>query len=63
MLASRMARKGPLARELIARAHNASPLVLFARIARLDLLERLAPRIIVPSAVFEEVRGDRSREC
>ena len=56
MLASRMARKGPL-------AHNASPLVLFARIARLDLLERLAPRIIVPRAVFEEVRGDRSREC
>jgi predicted nucleic acid-binding protein len=28
---------------------NASHLILFARIGRLDLFERLAPKIIVPS--------------
>lgn len=41
---------------------NASPLILFARIARLDLFERLAPRIIVPSAVFEEVRAGQEKD-
>ncbi len=41
---------------------NASPLILFARIARLDLLERLAPRIIVPRAVFEEVRAGEGKD-
>jgi predicted nucleic acid-binding protein len=35
---------------------NASPIILFARIGRLDLLDRLAPQIIVPSAVLDEVR-------
>jgi predicted nucleic acid-binding protein len=35
---------------------NASPLILFSRIARLDLIERLAPAILVPDAVIEEVR-------
>jgi predicted nucleic acid-binding protein len=35
---------------------NASPLSLFSRIARLDLIERLAPAILVPDAVIEEVR-------
>jgi predicted nucleic acid-binding protein len=35
---------------------NASPLILFSRIARLDLIERLAPTILVPDAVIEEVR-------
>ena len=41
---------------------NASPLILFARIARLDLFEQLTPRIIVPDAVFEEVRAGRDRD-
>lgn len=35
---------------------NASPLILFSRIARLDLIERLAPTILIPNAVIEEVR-------
>ena len=35
---------------------NASPLILFSRIARLDLIEHLAPTILVPDAVIEEVR-------
>jgi len=42
---------------------NASPLILFARVARLDLFERLAPRIIVPSAVFEEVRAGQAKDA
>jgi predicted nucleic acid-binding protein len=42
---------------------NASPLILFARIARLDLFERLSPRIIVPSAVFEEVRAGQEKDA
>jgi hypothetical protein len=32
---------------------NASPLILFSRIDRLDLIERLAPGILVPNAVIE----------
>jgi predicted nucleic acid-binding protein len=43
---------------------NASPIILFSRIGRLDLIERLAPTILVPNAVIEEVRagqdGDRT---
>jgi predicted nucleic acid-binding protein len=35
---------------------NASPLILFSRIGRLDLIERLAPTILIPNAVIEEVR-------
>ena len=41
---------------------NASPPILFARIARLDLFERLAPRIIVPTAVFDEVRAGQTKD-
>lgn len=41
---------------------NASPLILFARIARLDLFERLSPRIVVPSAVFEEVLAGQEKD-
>jgi predicted nucleic acid-binding protein len=36
---------------------NASPLILYARIRRLDLLEQLAPDILVPNTVIGEVRG------
>jgi predicted nucleic acid-binding protein len=43
-------------------AVNASPLILFARIGRLDLIERLAPRILVPNAVIEEVRAGRQKD-
>ena len=41
---------------------NASPLILFARIGRLNLFERLAPRIIVPNAVLEEVRAGQEKD-
>lgn len=34
---------------------NASPLILLGRINRLDLMERLAPKIIVPDAVIGEM--------
>lgn len=34
---------------------NASPLILFARLDRLDLFERLAPAVIVPETVIREV--------
>jgi predicted nucleic acid-binding protein len=36
---------------------NASPLILLARISRLDLIERLAPAILIPNAVIQEVRA------
>ena len=36
---------------------NASPLILFSRIGRLDLIERLAPTLLVPNAVVEETRA------
>ncbi len=35
---------------------NASPLILYARIGRLDLFEQLAPALIVPEKVIEEVQ-------
>lgn len=41
---------------------NASPLILFSRIARLDLLERLAPKILIPNAVVEEVRAGQHHD-
>lgn len=41
---------------------NASPLILFSRIARLDLIERLAPAILVPNAVIEEVRAGQRED-
>lgn len=41
---------------------NASPLILFARIGRLDLIERLAPAILIPNAVIEEVRAGQEKD-
>lgn len=41
---------------------NASPLILFARIGRLDLIERLAPAILIPNAVIEEVRAGQHKD-
>ncbi|MEQ1910476.1 MAG: DUF3368 domain-containing protein [Vicinamibacterales bacterium] len=41
---------------------NASPLILFARISRLDLIEGLAPTILVPSAVIEEVLAGQDKD-
>ena len=41
---------------------NASPLILFSRIGRLDLIERLAPTIFVPNAVIEEVRAGQDKD-
>lgn len=41
---------------------NASPLILRSRIARLELLERLAPRILIPNAVIEEVRAGHHQD-
>lgn len=41
---------------------NASPLILFSRIGRLDLVERLAPAILVPNAVIEEVRAGQDKD-
>jgi predicted nucleic acid-binding protein len=40
----------------------ASPVILFSRIARLDLIERLAPAILVPDAVIEEVRVGKHKD-
>lgn len=36
---------------------NASPIILYARIGRLDVIERLAPRVLVPVTVIEEVQA------
>jgi predicted nucleic acid-binding protein len=41
---------------------NASPLILFARIGRLDVIERLAPAILIPNAVIEEVRAGQDKD-
>jgi predicted nucleic acid-binding protein len=41
---------------------NASPLILFSRIGRLDLIERLAPAILIPKAVIEEVRAGHHKD-
>jgi predicted nucleic acid-binding protein len=41
---------------------NASPLILFARIDRLDLIEHLAPAILIPNAVIEEVRAGQHKD-
>ena len=41
---------------------NASPLILFSRINRLDLLERLSPTIVIPNAVLEEVRAGQAKD-
>lgn len=34
---------------------DASPLILFSRIKRLDLIEQLAPTVEVPETVIQEV--------
>jgi predicted nucleic acid-binding protein len=41
---------------------NASPLILLSRIGRLDLIERLPPRILIPNAVIEEVRAGEPKD-
>jgi predicted nucleic acid-binding protein len=41
---------------------NASPLILFSRVNRLDLIERLAPTILIPNAVIEEVRAGQPKD-
>jgi len=43
-------------------AVNASPLILFARIGRLELLERLVPTRLIPNAVLEEVRAGQEKD-
>ncbi len=42
---------------------DASPLILFSRIGRLDLIERLAPSILVPAAVIGEVREGEAKDA
>ena len=41
---------------------NASPLILFARVGRLDLIERLAPTILIPNAVIQKVRAGQQKD-
>ena len=41
---------------------NASPLILYSRIGRLDLIEGLAPAVAVPESVIEEVRGGMHKD-
>jgi predicted nucleic acid-binding protein len=41
---------------------NAPLLILFARIGRLDLIERLAPTILIPEAVLGEVRAGLEKD-
>lgn len=41
---------------------NASPLILLGKINQLELVERLAPRLIVPQTVFDEIAtGEQDR--
>jgi predicted nucleic acid-binding protein len=42
---------------------NASPLILLGRISRLDLMDSLAPRIIVPNAVIAEIRAGELKDA
>jgi predicted nucleic acid-binding protein len=41
---------------------DASPLILFSRIGRLDLIERIAPAILVPDAVIEEIGAGQAKD-
>jgi predicted nucleic acid-binding protein len=41
---------------------NASPLILFARVDRLDLIELLTPGIAVPDAVITEIRAGQHKD-
>jgi len=45
-----------------ARVVNASPLILFARIGRLELLEGSAPALLIPDAAVEEVRRGQEKD-
>jgi len=36
---------------------NASPVILLGKIGRLNLLESLAPKAVVPNAVFLEIQA------
>lgn len=36
---------------------NASPLLLLAKIGRIDLLEQLSPKFIIPQGVLEEIEA------
>lgn len=40
---------------------NSTPLIAFARIGKLKLLESIVGRVLVPEAVWEEVTGGRGR--
>lgn len=41
---------------------DASPLILFSRIGRLDLIERLAPAVLVPDMVIAEVYSGADKD-
>lgn len=41
---------------------NASPLILLARVDRLDLIERFAPGTVVPDAVIAEIHAGRHKD-
>ena len=41
---------------------NASPIILYARIGKLDVIERLAPKVIVPVTVIEEVQSGLQKD-
>jgi predicted nucleic acid-binding protein len=41
---------------------DASPLILFSRIGRLDLIERISPAILIPDAVIEEIRAGQAKD-
>lgn len=42
---------------------NASPLILLGRISRLDLIDTLAPQIIVPDAVMAEIHAGEVKDA
>ena len=42
---------------------NASPLILLARVDRLDLIERLTPGVAVPDAVISEIRAGLHKDA
>ena len=41
---------------------NASPLILFARINRLDIIDQLANPIVIPDAVIDEIRAGEAED-
>ena len=41
---------------------NASPVILYARIEKLDIMERLAPGLIVPVAVLSEINAGTRKD-